>query len=79
MVHRGDVLPVLVQQMDEEDGTTEARFKCVAALTLLLESLDNAVPLFETGALAPLMDILLEAEPDPTLVVNGWVANSMQH
>lgn len=65
VVHRGDILPVLVQ-VAEEDGTTEARFKCVAALTLLAESLENAIPLLETGALAPLMDILLEAGPDPT-------------
>lgn len=53
-------------QVAEEDGTTEARFKCVAALTLLAESLKNAVPLLESGALAPLMDILHEAGPDPT-------------
>jgi hypothetical protein len=65
VVHRGDILPVLVQ-VAEEDGTTEARFKCVAALTLLAESLENAVPLLESGALAPLMDILHEAGPDPT-------------
>ena len=65
VVQRGDILPTLVR-VAEEDGTTEARFKCVAALTLLAESLDNAVPLLEAGALAPLMDILLEAGPDPT-------------
>jgi hypothetical protein len=65
VVQRGDILPVLVQ-VAEEDGTTEARFKCVAALTLLAESLENAVPLLEAGALAPLMDILHEAGPDPT-------------
>lgn len=64
-MRRGDILPVLVQ-VAEEDGTTEARFKCVAALTLLAESLDNAVPLLESGALGPLMDILHEAGPDPT-------------
>jgi hypothetical protein len=50
----------------EEDGVTEARFKCVAALTLLAESLENAIPLLESGALTPLMDILHEAGPDPT-------------
>mmetsp|Transcript_39865 Transcript_39865/g.58562 ORF Transcript_39865/g.58562 Transcript_39865/m.58562 type:complete len:1359 (+) Transcript_39865:239-4315(+) len=65
VVQRGDILPVLVQ-VAEEDATTEARFKCVAALTLLAESLSNAMPLLESGALAPLMDILHEAGPDPT-------------
>jgi hypothetical protein len=65
VVHRGDILPVLVR-VAEEDGTTEARFKCVAALTLLAESLDNAIPLLESGALSPLMEILHEAGPDPT-------------
>jgi hypothetical protein len=65
VVQRQDILPVLVQ-VAEEDGTTEARFKCVAALTLLAESLQNAVPLLETGALPPLMDILHHAGPDPT-------------
>mmetsp|Transcript_22810 Transcript_22810/g.49412 ORF Transcript_22810/g.49412 Transcript_22810/m.49412 type:complete len:1251 (-) Transcript_22810:187-3939(-) len=65
VVQRGDILPTLVQVADE-DGTTEARFKCVAALTLLAESLANAIPLLESGALAPLMDILHEAGPDPT-------------
>lgn len=65
VVQRGDILPVLVQVADE-DGTTEARFKCVAALTLLAESLENAVPLLHCGALAPLMDILHDAGPDPT-------------
>ena len=50
----------------DEDQSTEARFKCVAALTLLAESLDNAVPLLESGAIHPLMDILHEAGPDPT-------------
>jgi hypothetical protein len=49
-----------------EDHSTEARFKCVAALTLLAESLDNAMPLLESGALHPLMDILHDAGPDPT-------------
>jgi hypothetical protein len=33
---------------------------------LLAESLENAIPLLESGALAPLMDILHEAGPDPT-------------
>lgn len=65
VVQRGDILPTLVR-VAEEDGTTEARFKCVAALTLLAESLDNALPLLESGALAPLMDILHDAGPDPT-------------
>jgi hypothetical protein len=65
VVQRGDILPVLVQ-VAQEDGTTEARFKCVAALTLLAESLDNAIPLLEAGALHPLMDILHDAGPDPT-------------
>jgi hypothetical protein len=65
VVARGDILPVLVQ-VAEEDGTTEARFKCVAALTLLAESLGNATHLLEAGALAPLMEILHEAGPDPT-------------
>jgi hypothetical protein len=64
-VQRGDILPVLVR-VAEEDGVTEARFKCVAALTLLAESLENAIPLLESGALTPLMDILHEAGPDPT-------------
>lgn len=50
----------------EEDHSTEARFKCVAALTLLAESLDNAIPLLQSGALHPLMDILHEAGADPT-------------
>ena len=50
----------------EEDHSTEARFKCVAALTLLAESLENALPLLESGALHPLMDILHEAGADPT-------------
>jgi hypothetical protein len=65
VVQRGDILPTLVRVADE-DGTTEARFKCVAALTLLAESLENAIPLLEAGALHPLMDILHEAGPDPT-------------
>ena len=65
VVARGDILPVLVQ-VAEEDGTTEARFKCVAALTLLAESLSNATHLLEAGALVPLMEILHEAGPDPT-------------
>ena len=56
----------MLVQVAEEDGTTEARFKCVAALTLLAESLDNAIPLLESGALVPLMDILHEAGSDPT-------------
>ena len=65
IVQRRDILPVLVQ-VAEEDGVTEARFKCVAALTLLAESLDNAVPLLEAGALTPLMEILHDAGADPT-------------
>eukprot|EP00978_Attheya_sp_CCMP212_P014406 scaffold36658_cov61-Attheya_sp.AAC.2 len=65
VVRRGDILPTLVR-VAEEDGRTEARFKCVAALTLLAESLENAIPLLESGALAPLMDILHDAGPDPT-------------
>lgn len=35
-------------------------------MTLLAESLENSIPLLESGALAPLMDILHEAGPDPT-------------
>ena len=35
-------------------------------MTLLAESLENAVPLLESGAIHPLMDILHEAGPDPT-------------
>mmetsp|Transcript_5672 Transcript_5672/g.11793 ORF Transcript_5672/g.11793 Transcript_5672/m.11793 type:complete len:1367 (+) Transcript_5672:298-4398(+) len=65
VVQRGDVASVLVQ-VAQEDETTEARFKCVAALTLLAESLENAVPLLEAGALVPLMDILHAAGADPT-------------
>ena len=65
MVQRGDILPTLVK-VAEEDHSTEARFKCVAALTLLAESLENALPLLESGALHPLMDILHEAGADPT-------------
>mmetsp|Transcript_20039 Transcript_20039/g.28512 ORF Transcript_20039/g.28512 Transcript_20039/m.28512 type:complete len:1183 (+) Transcript_20039:210-3758(+) len=65
VVQRGDILPVLVR-VAEEDNTTEARFKCVAALTLLAESLENALPLLESGALQPLMEILHESGPDPT-------------
>jgi hypothetical protein len=65
VVRRGDILPTLVRIADE-DQSTEARFKCVAALTLLAESLENAVPLLESGAIHPLMDILHEAGPDPT-------------
>lgn len=38
----------------------------MAALTLLAESLENALPLLESGALHPLMDILHEAGADPT-------------
>lgn len=64
-MQRGDILPVLVK-VAEEDHSTEARFKCVAALTLLAESLENAVPLLESGALHPLMDILHSAGADPT-------------
>ena len=64
-MRRGDILPILVR-VAEEDTQTEARFKCVAALTLLAESLENAKPLLESGALAPLMDILHDAGPDPT-------------
>ena len=62
---RGDILPTLVK-VAEEDHSTEARFKCVAALTLLAESLENALPLLESGALHPLMDILHDAGGDPT-------------
>ena len=62
---RGDILPTLVR-VAEEDHSTEARFKCVAALTLLAESLENALPLLASGALHPLMDILHEAGADPT-------------
>lgn len=65
VVQRGDILPTLVR-VAEEDHSTEARFKCVAALTLLAESLDNAIPLLESGALHPLMDILHESGADPT-------------
>ena len=65
VVQRGDILPTLVR-VAEEDHSTEARFKCVAALTLLAESLDNALPLLESGALHPLMDILHDAGADPT-------------
>jgi hypothetical protein len=65
VVARGDILPVLVQ-VAEEDATTEARFKCVAALTLLAESIGNAIHLLEAGALVPLMEILHEAGSDPT-------------
>jgi len=65
VVQRGDILPALVR-VAEEDHSTEARFKCVAALTLLAESLDNAMPLLESGALHPLMDILHDAGADPT-------------
>ncbi len=50
----------------KEDTTTEARFKCVAALTLLAESPENAVPLLHAGSLEPLMNVLQEAGPDPT-------------
>lgn len=49
-----------------EDSQTEARFKCIAALTLLAESPVNAIPLLEAGSLAPLMSILAESGPDPT-------------
>ena len=52
--------------MAKEDTTTEARFKCVAALTLLAESPENAVPLLHAGSLEPLMNVLHEAGPDPT-------------
>lgn len=65
VVKRGDILPMLVR-VAEEDNSTEARFKCVAALTLLAESLDNALPLLHCGALHPLMDILHDAGADPT-------------
>lgn len=65
VVQRGDILPVLVR-VAEEDSSTEARFKCVAALTLLAESSENAMPLLEEGALHPLMDILHDAGADPT-------------
>mmetsp|Transcript_53967 Transcript_53967/g.64931 ORF Transcript_53967/g.64931 Transcript_53967/m.64931 type:complete len:1036 (+) Transcript_53967:461-3568(+) len=63
VVQRGDILPTLVQ-VAATDTQTEARFKCVAALTLLAESLPNALPLLP--ALTPLMDILSDAGPDPT-------------
>jgi hypothetical protein len=65
VVKRGDIVPTLVR-VAEEDDSTEARFKCVAALTLLAESLENAMPLLESGALHPLMDILHDAGTDPT-------------
>lgn len=65
VVQRGDILPTLVR-VAEEDDSTEARFKCVAALTLLAESPDNALPLLESCALRPLMDILHDAGADPT-------------
>mmetsp|Transcript_22705 Transcript_22705/g.47899 ORF Transcript_22705/g.47899 Transcript_22705/m.47899 type:complete len:1715 (-) Transcript_22705:911-6055(-) len=65
VVQRGDILPALVS-VAKEDTTTEARFKCVAALTLLAESPENAVPLLHAGSLEPLMNVLQEAGPDPT-------------
>ena len=65
VVQRGDILPALVA-VAKEDTTTEARFKCVAALTLLAESPENAVPLLHSGSLEPLMNVLQEAGPDPT-------------
>jgi len=65
VVRRGDILPTLVR-VAEEDHSTEARFKCVAALTLLAESPENALPLLESCALRPLMDILHDAGADPT-------------
>ncbi|KAL7551375.1 hypothetical protein ACHAWF_014574 [Thalassiosira exigua] len=65
VVRRGDILPALVS-VAKEDTKTEARFKCVAALTLLAESPENAVPLLWAGSLEPLMNVLQEAGPDPT-------------
>ena len=65
VVQRGDILPALVA-VAKEDTKTEARFKCVAALTLLAESPENAVPLLHSGSLEPLMNVLQEAGPDPT-------------
>jgi len=70
VVRRGDILPVLVQVANEDTLETgagnEARFKCIAALTLLAESAVNATALLEAGSLAPLMEILRAAGPDPT-------------
>ncbi|GKY98531.1 hypothetical protein MPSEU_000810200 [Mayamaea pseudoterrestris] len=66
VVQRGDILPVLVRVAGEVEQS-EARFKCVAALTLLAESLENVTPLLMAGSLNPLMEMLHEAGPDPTL------------
>jgi len=65
VVRRGDIVPALVA-VAKEDTKTEARFKCVAALTLLAECSENAIPLLGAGSLEPLMNILQEAGPDPT-------------
>jgi hypothetical protein len=65
VVRRGDIVPALVA-VAKEDTKTEARFKCVAALTLLAECSENAIPLLDAGSLEPLMIILQEAGSDPT-------------
>lgn len=64
-MQRGDILPTLVR-VAEDDQSTKSRLKCVAALTLLAESLDNAIPLLQSGALHLLMDILHKTGVDST-------------
>ena len=64
MVERGDIVPLLVN-VATHDTTTGARAKSLAALTLLAESWDNALPLLRAGALEPVMDILMDAGTDP--------------
>eukprot|EP00957_Ditylum_brightwellii_P048755 3699036-Ditylum_brightwellii.AAC.1 len=65
VVQQGDILPTLVG-VTEEDAKTEANFKCVAVLTLLVKSLKNAILPLESAALdPPPMVILHNASPNP--------------
>ena len=73
LVQRGHVLPVLVHgacaqtnKLSTTGTTGSASSKCVAALALLAESPENAVPLLEAGVLHPLLDSLQRAGSDPT-------------
>ncbi|KAL7558668.1 hypothetical protein ACA910_010042 [Epithemia clementina (nom. ined.)] len=74
LVQRGDVLPVLIHvassclsntEMPSAASATTSQ-KCVAAMALLAESPDNAVPLLHASVLRPVLHILDLAGSDPT-------------
>ena len=62
---QGVVVPVLIH-VARESFVSDSRQKCVAALTLLAESSENALPLIHAGLLPPLLDLLQQAGSDPT-------------